>query len=72
MANTTQTITSRFRTEGAEKVTRATEQIGRAQTRLGQASASAGRSFAAQSQGLGGLVGLRWCCCYSFCFNCCF
>lgn len=57
MANTTQTITSRFRTEGAEKVIKSTESIGRAQTRLGQASASAGRSFAAQSQGLGGLVG---------------
>lgn len=56
MANTTQTITSRFRTEGAEKVTKATEQIGRAQTRLGQASASAGRQFSAQANGLGGLV----------------
>ena len=36
----------------------ATQRVGKAQTRLGQASASAGRSFAAQSQGLGGVVGV--------------
>ena len=56
MANTTQTITAKFRTEGAEKTVKATESIGRAQTRLGQASASAGRQFSAQATGLGGLV----------------
>ena len=38
-------------------VGKATERVGRQQTRLGQASASAGREFAAQSAGLGGLVG---------------
>ena len=52
-----QTITTRFKTEGAGRVAKETETIGRAQTRLGQASASAGRSFSAQANGLGGLVG---------------
>jgi hypothetical protein len=46
-----------FKSSGTAAVVKDTESIGRAQTRLGQASASAGRSFAAQSQGLGGLVG---------------
>ena len=41
-----------------DNVAKATERVGKNQTRLGQASASAGRSFAAQSQGLGGLVGI--------------
>jgi len=41
-----------------DRVGAATERVGKNQTRLGQASASAGRSFAAQSQGLGGLVGI--------------
>ena len=41
-----------------DRVGKATERVGKNQTRLGQASASAGRSFAAQSQGLGGVVGV--------------
>ena len=41
-----------------DNVAKATERVGKNQTRLGQASASAGRSFAAQSQGLGGVVGV--------------
>ena len=53
-----QTITTRFKTEGAGRVAKDTEAVGRAQTRLGQASASAGRSFSAQASGLGGLVGV--------------
>ena len=53
-----QTITTRFKSEGAGRVAKDTEAIGRAQTRLGQASASSGRSFAAQASGLGGLVGV--------------
>jgi hypothetical protein len=39
-----------------DQVGKATNRVGRAQTRLGQASASAGRQFAAQANGLGGLV----------------
>jgi len=39
-----------------DQVGKSTERVGRAQTRLGQASASAGRQFAAQANGLGGLV----------------
>ena len=41
-----------------DQVGASTERLGRNQTRLGQASASAGRSFAAQSAGLGGVVGV--------------
>ena len=41
-----------------DRVGQSTEQLGRNQTRLAQASASAGRSFAAQSAGLGGIVGV--------------
>jgi hypothetical protein len=41
-----------------DQVGESTERLGRNQTRLGQASASAGRSFAAQSAGLGGIVGV--------------
>lgn len=41
-----------------DRVGKSTERVGKQQTRLGQASASAGRSFAAQSQGLGGVVGV--------------
>lgn len=41
-----------------DQVGAATQKVGKNQTRLGQASASAGRSFAAQSQGLGGVVGV--------------
>lgn len=46
-----------FTTKGADEVEGAATRVGRAQTRLGQSSASAGRQFAAQSSGLGGLVG---------------
>ena len=57
MATIRNTIRTDFVESGADRVTDATENVGRAQTRMGQASAGAGRSFAAQSQGLGGLVG---------------
>ena len=57
MATIKNTIQTNFSSKGAKKVKDDTESVGRAQTRMGQASASAGRSFAAQSQGLGGLVG---------------
>ena len=40
------------------QVSDGTEKLNRNTTRLGQASASAGRSFAAQANGLGGLVGI--------------
>jgi len=49
-------IETQFTEKGAKKVAQSTGQVGRAQTRLGQASASAGRAFAAQANGLGGLV----------------
>lgn len=45
-----------FTSEGAAAVAAETAGVTKAQTRLGQGSASAGRQFAAQSQGLGGLV----------------
>lgn len=57
MATIKNTIQTNFSSKGAKKVKDDTESVGRSQTRMGQASASAGRSFAAQSQGLGGLVG---------------
>ncbi|MDC3305063.1 hypothetical protein OAV13_00925 [bacterium] len=41
-----------------DNVASATARVGKNQTRLAQGSASAGRSFAAQSQGLGGVVGV--------------
>jgi hypothetical protein len=49
-------IVTKFSTNGAEQTAAATENVTKAQTRLGQTSASNGRQFAAQSQGLGGLV----------------
>ena len=49
-------IETQFTEKGAKRVAQSTGQVGRAQTRLGQASASAGRAFAAQANGLGGLV----------------
>jgi len=52
----TQVVETQFKSAGAQKIVKDTESIGRAQTRLGQASASAGRQFAAQANGLGGLV----------------
>ena len=55
---TIQEIKTRFTSEGGQKVAKDAENIGRAQTRMGQASASAGRAFAAQANGLGGLVGI--------------
>jgi hypothetical protein len=58
LATIKNTIQTNFTSKGAQKTVKETEQIGKAQTRLGQASASAGRSFAAQSKGLGGLVGI--------------
>jgi hypothetical protein len=49
-------INTQFTSTGATKVVKDTETLGRAQTRLGQASASNARQFAAQANGLGGLV----------------
>ena len=57
MATIVNTVQNNIVTTGGEAATRQVEGLGRAQTRMGQASASAGRSFAAQSAGLGGLVG---------------
>ena len=57
MATITNTIQNNIVTTGGQTAVRDVDNLGRAQTRMGQASASAGRSFAAQSQGLGGLVG---------------
>ena len=57
MATIKNTVQNNIVSTGAEKATKDMENLGRAQTRMGQASASAGRSFAAQSAGLGGLVG---------------
>ena len=56
MATIKNIIQTVFTSQGAGNTVKDVEQLGRAQTRLGQASSSAGRSFAAQSQGLGGLV----------------
>lgn len=53
----TNIINTKFTSSGAAQVTSEAENITRSQTRLGQASAGAGRNFAAQSKGLGGLVG---------------
>ena len=56
MASLINTIVTKFTAEGAEQTAAATENITKAQTRLGQTSASNGRQFAAQAQGLGGIV----------------
>jgi len=58
LATIKNTLETNFTTKGAQRTVKETEQIGKAQTRLAQGSASAGRSFSAQSQGLGGLVGI--------------
>ena len=58
MATIKNTLETNFTSKGAQRTVKETQQIGKAQTRLGQASASAGRSFSAQSQGLGGVVGI--------------
>jgi hypothetical protein len=49
-------IQTQFTSTGAGGVNKQVETLNKGQTRLAQSSASAGRSFAAQSQGLGGLV----------------
>ena len=56
MASITNVIKTIFTSSGAQDVSNDAERAGRSITRLGQASAGAGRQFAAQSQGLGGLV----------------
>jgi len=58
LATIKNTLETNFTSKGAQRTVKETQQIGKAQTRLGQASASAGRSFSAQSQGLGGVVGI--------------
>ena len=50
-------IETLFTSSGASKVVKDTETINRSQTRLGQSSAGNARQFAAQANGLGGLVG---------------
>jgi hypothetical protein len=50
-------IQTQFTSTGSGAVNKQVETLNKNQTRLAQSSASAGRSFAAQSQGLGGLVG---------------
>jgi hypothetical protein len=50
------TVKIKFTEEGADQAAAATENVNKSQTRLGNTSASNGRQFAAQSQGLGGLV----------------
>ena len=56
MATIKNIIQTVFTSQGVSSTSRDIETLGRAQTRLGQSSSSAGRSFAAQAQGLGGLV----------------
>lgn len=56
MATIKNVINTQFTSNGTAKVVKDTESISRAQTRLGQASASNARQFAAQANGLGGLV----------------
>ena len=56
MATISNIIQTIFQSSGANGTNRDIENINRNMTRLGQTSAGAGRSFAAQSQGLGGLV----------------
>lgn len=56
MATIKNIIQTVFTSQGARRTADDVDHLGRAQTRLGQASASAGRSFAAQAQGMGGLV----------------
>ena len=57
MGTITNTIKTMFTTQGADSTIKDTDNIGRAQTRLGNSSAGNSRQFAAQSKGLGGLVG---------------
>jgi len=57
LATIVNTVQNNIVSTGGQAATRDMDNLGRAQTRMGQASASAGRSFAAQSAGLGGLVG---------------
>lgn len=56
MATISNIIRTIFTSSGAQDVTRDADRAGRSITRMGQSSAGAGRQFAAQSQGLGGLV----------------
>lgn len=56
MATISNIIQTIFQSSGANNTNRDIDRVNRNMTRLGQSSASAGRSFAAQSQGLGGLV----------------
>ena len=56
MATISNIIKTIFTSTGAQDVATDADRASRSVTRLGQASAGAGRQFAAQSQGLGGLV----------------
>ena len=56
MATIKNIIQTQFTSTGSGAVNKQVETLNKGQTRLAQNSASAGRSFAAQSQGLGGLV----------------
>ena len=57
MATIKNVINTQFTSSNADKVEKDVNNITRAQTRLGQSSAGASRQFAAQANGLGGLVG---------------
>lgn len=56
MATVKNVINTQFTSSGAGKVVKDTESVNRSQTRLGQSSAGNARQFAAQANGLGGLV----------------
>ena len=56
MATIKNIIQTVFQSSGANNTNQDIDRVNRNMTRLGQSSAGAGRSFAAQSQGLGGLV----------------
>ena len=56
MAGIINNILLKFNEQGADQTVAATENVNKATTRLGNTSAANGRQFAAQSQGLGGLV----------------
>jgi hypothetical protein len=51
-------ITTKFSTEGTEQTVSSIDNVTKASTRQASTSASAGRQFAAQSQGLGGIVAI--------------
>ena len=57
MASFINSIVTKFTAEGTDRTVSAIDGVTKAQTRQANASTSAGRLFAAQSKGLGGIVG---------------